>query len=147
MGKGSAKGWTYASEQWRIEPFFENDALDLKIAVKEIVDGEISEAYANGMSFSVGYEAVTEPGTPQTGDSSMMVLWIALSVVSGAGATYCTLSGADNSVQFHALKVPHTEKGKGAPCPRQARIKQKPWEHNTPKAFIGYYRPLGAICT
>ncbi len=87
MVKGSTKGWTYASEQWRIEPFFENDALDLKIAVKEIVDGEISEAYANGMSFSVGYEAVTEPETPQTGDSSMMVLWIALFVVSGAGAT------------------------------------------------------------
>ena len=87
MGKGSTKGWTYASEQWRIEPFFENDALDLKIAVKEIVDGEISEVYANGMSFAVGYEAVTEPGTPQTGDSSMMVLWIALFVVSGAGAT------------------------------------------------------------
>ena len=99
MGKGSTKGWTYASEQWRIEPFFENDALDLKIAVKEIVDGKISEEYANGMSFSVGYEAVsepdpTEPGTtepdpdsPQTGDNSMMVLWIALLVVSGAGAT------------------------------------------------------------
>ena len=44
MGKGSTKGWTYASEQWRIEPFFENDALDLKIAVPEIVDGAISEA-------------------------------------------------------------------------------------------------------
>ena len=87
MVKGSTKGWTYASEQWRIEPFFENDALDLKIAVKEIVDGKISEEYANGMSFSVGYEAVTEPETPQTGDSSMMVLWIALFVVSGAGAT------------------------------------------------------------
>ena len=87
MVKGSTKGWTYASEQWRIEPFFENDALDLKIAVKEIIDGEISEVYANGMSFSVGYEAVTEPETPQTGDSSMMVLWIALFVVSGAGAT------------------------------------------------------------
>ena len=39
------------------------------------------------MSFSVGYEAVTEPETPQTGDSSMMVLWIALFVASGAGAT------------------------------------------------------------
>ena len=85
MGKGSTKGWTYASEQWRIEPFFENDALDLKIAVKEIVDGEISEVYATGMSFAVGYEAVTEPGTPQTGDSSMMVLWIALLFASGFG--------------------------------------------------------------
>ena len=91
MGKGSTKGWTYASEQWRIEPFFENDALDLKIAAREIVDGEISEAYANGMSFSVGYEAVTEPETPQTGDSSMMVLWIALLFVSGAGVAGTTL--------------------------------------------------------
>ena len=87
MVKGSTKGWTYASEQWRIEPSFEHDALDLKIAAREIVDGEISEEYANGMSFSVGYKAVTEPETPQTGDSIMMVLWIALFVVSGAGAT------------------------------------------------------------
>ena len=87
MVKGTAKGWTYASEQWYVELFFKNDALDVGIAVKEIVDGEISETYANGMSFSLGYEAVTEPGTPQTGDNSMMVLWIALFVVSGAGAT------------------------------------------------------------
>ena len=85
MVKGSTKGWTYASEQWRIEPFFENDALDLKIAVKEIVDGEISEEYANGMSFSVSYEAVTEPGTPKTGDSSNMLLWAALLLAGGLG--------------------------------------------------------------
>ena len=91
MVKGSTKGWTYASEQWRIEPFFENDALDLKIAVKEIVDGEISEEYANGMSFSVSYEAVTEPETPQTGDSSMMALWIALLFVSGFGVVTTTV--------------------------------------------------------
>ena len=61
MVKGSTKGWTYASEQWRIEPFFQNDALDVGIGVKEIVDGEISEVYANGMSFSVSYKAVSEP--------------------------------------------------------------------------------------
>lgn len=107
MVKGSTKGWTYASEQWRIELFFENDALDFGIAVKEIVDGEISEAYANGMSFSVGYEAVTEPdptesGTtepskpadpqsPQTGDNSMMGLWIALLFVSGVGVVGTTI--------------------------------------------------------
>ena len=91
MVKGSTKGWTYASEQWRIEPFFENDALDLKIAVKEIVDGEISEEYANGMSFSVSYEAVTEPETPKTGDNSMMVLWIALLFVSGVGVVGTTI--------------------------------------------------------
>ena len=91
MVKGSTKGWTYASEQWRIEPFFENDALDLKIAVKEIVDGEISEEYANGMSFSVSYEAVTEPETPKTGDNSMMGLWIALLFVSGVGVVGTTI--------------------------------------------------------
>ena len=110
--KGSTKGWTYASEQWRIEPFFENDALDFGIAVKEIVDGEISEEYANGMSFAVSYEAVsepdptepgtTEPGTtepgkpadpqsPQTGDNSMMGLWIALLFVSGVGVVGTTI--------------------------------------------------------
>lgn len=102
MVKGSTKGWTYAAEQWYIEPFFENDALDLVITVKEIVDGEISEEYANGMSFAVSYEAVsepdpTEPGkpadpqTPQTGDNNMMGLWIALLFVSGAGVAAITI--------------------------------------------------------
>ena len=93
MVKGSTKGWTYAPEQWCVELFFENDALDVNIGVKEIVDGEISEVYANGMSFSVGYEAVTEPETPQTGDNSMMGLWIALLFVSGAGVAGTTIYG------------------------------------------------------
>ena len=119
MVKGSTKGWTYASEQWYVELFFMNDALDVGIAVKEIVDGEISEVYANGMSFSVSYEAVTEPGPsepgptdpaptdpaptepdkpgdtqePQTGDNSMMGLWIALLFVSGAGVVGTTVYG------------------------------------------------------
>ena len=93
MVKGSTKGWTYASEQWRIEPSFEHDALDLKIAAREIVDGEISEEYANGMSFSVGYKAVTEPETPQTGDNSMMVLWIALLFASGFGVVTTAVYG------------------------------------------------------
>lgn len=104
MVKGSTKGWTYASEQWRIELFFENDALDFGIAVKEIVDGEISEEYANGMSFAVSYEAVSEPDptepskpadpqSPQTGDNSMMGLWIALLFVSGAGVVGTTVYG------------------------------------------------------
>ena len=115
MVKGSTKGWTYASEQWRIEPFFENDALDLKIAVKEIVDGEISEEYANGMSFAVSYEAVSEPAptdpaptdptkpenpdSPQTGDNSMMGLWIALLFVSGFGVVATTVIGKKRSVR------------------------------------------------
>ena len=96
MVKGSTKGWTYASEQWYIELFFENDALDFGIAVKEIVDGEISEAYANGMSFAVSYEAVTDPNptdpqSPETGDNGMTGLWLALLLVSGAGAAATTI--------------------------------------------------------
>ena len=91
MVKGTAKGWTYASEQWYVMPIISEGTTDAAFYfgydVREIVDGEISEIPANGMSFTLGYEAVTEPGTPQTGDNSVMGLWIALLVVSGAGAT------------------------------------------------------------
>ena len=99
MVKGTAKGWTYASEQWYVMPIIFEGTTDAAFYfgydVREIVDGEISEIPANGMSFTLGYEAVTEPATepepdsetPKTGDNSMMVLWIALFVVSGAGAT------------------------------------------------------------
>ena len=91
MVKGTAKGWTYASEQWYVMPIIFEGTTDAAFYfgydVREIVDGEISEIPANGMSFTLGYEAVTEPGTPQTGDNSVMGLWIALLVVSGAGVT------------------------------------------------------------
>ena len=99
MVKGTAKGWTYASEQWYVMPIIFEGTTDAAFYfgydVREIVDGEISEIPANGMSFTLGYEAVTEPATepepdsetPKTGDNSMMVLWIALLVVSGVGAT------------------------------------------------------------
>ena len=91
MVKGTAKGWTYAAEQWYVTPVvyegLADAAFNIGYDVREIVDGEISEIPANGMSFSLGYEAVTEPGTPQTGDNSVMGLWTALLVVSGAGAT------------------------------------------------------------
>ena len=43
------------------------------------------------MSFSVSYEAVTEPETPKTGDNSMMGLWIALLFVSGVGVVGTTI--------------------------------------------------------
>ena len=99
MVKGTAKGWTYASEQWYVMPIIFEGTTDAAFYfgydVREIVDGEISEIPANGMSFTLGYEAVTEPATepepdsetPKTGDSSMTGLWIALLVVSGAGVT------------------------------------------------------------
>ena len=91
MVKGTAKGWTYAAEQWYVKPVvyegLADAAFNIGYDVREIVDGEISEIPANNMNFTVGYEAVTEPETPQTGDNSVMGLWIALLVVSGAGAT------------------------------------------------------------
>ena len=91
MVKGTAKGWTYAAEQWYVKPVvyegLADAAFNIGYDVREIVDGEISEIPANNMNFTVGYEAVTEPGTPQTGDNSVMGLWIAWPVVSGAGAT------------------------------------------------------------
>ena len=91
MVKGTTKGWTYASEQWYVTPVvyegLADAAFNIGYDVREIVDGEISEIPANNMNFTVGYKAVTEPGTPQTGDNSVMGLWIALLVVSGAGAT------------------------------------------------------------
>ena len=99
MVKGTAKGWTYASEQWYVMPIIFEGTTDAAFYfgydVREIVDGEISEIPANGMSFTLGYEAVTEPAaepepdseTPKTGDNSMTGLWIALFVVSGAGVT------------------------------------------------------------
>lgn len=111
MVKGTAKGWTYASEQWYVMPIIFEGTTDAAFYfgydVREIVDGEISEIPANGMSFTLGYEAVTgsdptepdptEPGkpadpqTPQTGDNSMMGLWIALLFVSGVGVVGTTI--------------------------------------------------------
>ena len=89
MVKGTAKGWTYASEQWYVMPIIFEGTTDAAFYfgydVREIVDGEISEIPANGMSFTLGYEAVTEPETPKTGDSSNMLLWAALLLAGGLG--------------------------------------------------------------
>ena len=89
MVKGSAKGWTYATEQWNVTPVIFEGTTDadfnIGFDVREIVDGVESEIPANGMSFSVSYEAVTEPGTPKTGDSSNMLLWAALLLAGGLG--------------------------------------------------------------
>ena len=89
MVKGSAKGWTYATEQWNVTPVIFEGTTDadfnIGFDVREIVDGVESEIPANGMSFSVSYEAVTEPGTPKTVDSSNMLLWAALLLAGGLG--------------------------------------------------------------
>ena len=89
MVKGSAKGWTYATEQWNVTPVIFEGTTDadfnIGFDVREIVDGVESEIPANGMSFSVSYEAVTEPETPKTGDSSNMLLWAALLLAGGLG--------------------------------------------------------------
>ncbi|MDD7285594.1 MAG: sortase B protein-sorting domain-containing protein, partial [Firmicutes bacterium] len=89
MVKGTAKGWTYATEQWNVTPviFDSTTTSDLSFGydVRQIIDGEISEVAANCMSFTLGYEAVTEPETPKTGDSSNMLLWAALLLAGGLG--------------------------------------------------------------
>lgn len=120
MIEGSTEGWTYASEQWHIDLYFLNDALDFTIGVMEIVDGDIYEGYDNLMSYNVGYEAVAEidpldpnptdptnpnqptqptqptktntsTKSPQTGADSMMWLCFALMLVSVTGFAGVTL--------------------------------------------------------
>lgn len=86
MAAGSTEGWTYAPEQWRVSLCL-NDAYDVdNIDVRQIVDGQISEEPANGMRFTVSYQAAAKPDpiNPGTGAGSMMGLWIAL-LVSGTG--------------------------------------------------------------
>ena len=88
MVKGTAKGWTYATEQWNVTPviFDSTTTSDLSFGydVRQIIDGEISEVAANCMSFTLGYEA-EKAQTPKTGDSSNMLLWAALLLAGGLG--------------------------------------------------------------
>ena len=103
--KGNAEGWTYDETKfyampmfadtytnvagWRFLKYDENAELDYNNPIEEI-------------SFTNSYNAkkpVTPPApqepeppkSPKTGDSSMMVLWIALLFVSGAALTGTTL--------------------------------------------------------
>ena len=70
---------------WRFLKYDENAELDYNSPIEEI-------------SFTNSYNAkkpvtppAPQPESPKTGDSSMMVLWIALLFVSGAALTGITL--------------------------------------------------------
>ena len=99
--KGNAEGWTYDETKfyavptfadtytnvagWRFLKYDENAELDYNNPIEEI-------------SFTNSYNAkkpvtppAPQPESPKTGDSSMMVLWIALLFVSGAALTGTTL--------------------------------------------------------
>ena len=99
--KGNAEGWTYDETKfyampmfadtytnvadWRFLKYDENAELDYNNPIEEI-------------SFTNSYNAkkpvtppTPQPGSPDTGDSSMTGLWIALLFVSGAALTGTTL--------------------------------------------------------
>lgn len=99
--KGNAEGWTYDETKfyaipmfadtytnvagWRFLKYDENAELDYNSPIEEI-------------SFTNSYNAkkpvtppTPQPGSPDTGDSSMTGLWIALLFVSGAALTGTTL--------------------------------------------------------
>ena len=99
--KGNAEGWTYDETKfyampmfadtytnvagWRFLKYDENAELDYNNPIEEI-------------SFTNSYNAkkpvtppAPQPGSPDTGDSSMTGLWIALLFVSGAALTGTTL--------------------------------------------------------
>ena len=100
--KGNAEGWTYDEMKfyaipwfvdshtnvasWRFLKFDENAELDYNNPIEEI-----------GFTNSYNAKKPVTPPTPQktespkTGDSNMMVLWIALLFVSGAAMTGTTL--------------------------------------------------------
>ena len=109
--KGNAEGWTYDETKfyampmfadtntnvasWRFLKYDENAELDYNSPIEEI-------------SFTNSYNAnkpatppAPQPGIPDTGDSSMMVLWIALLFVSGATLTGTTLYSRKKRVNNH----------------------------------------------
>lgn len=100
--KGNAEGWTYDETKfyaiptfadsysnvagWRFLKYDENAELDYNNPIEEI-------SFTNSYNAKkpVTPPAPQEPEPPKTGDSSMMVLWIALLFVSGAALTGTTL--------------------------------------------------------
>ena len=96
--KGSAEGWTYDETKFYAIPMFvdsytsvadwtfckydENEELDYNNPIEEI-------GFTNSYSAKkpVTPPAPQNPESPKTGDSSMMGLWVALLLVSGAAMT------------------------------------------------------------
>ena len=100
--KGNAEGWTYDETKFYAIPIFVDSHTNVASWRFLKFDENAEPDYNNPMaeiSFTNSYNAkkpVTpptpqQPEIPKTGDSNMMVLWIALLFVSGAAMTGTTL--------------------------------------------------------
>ena len=103
--KGNAEGWTYDENKfyatpvfadtytnvagWRFLKYDENAELDYNNPIEEI--GFTNSYNAKKPVVPPTPQEPEPPESPKTGDSSMMVLWIALLFVSGAALTGTTL--------------------------------------------------------
>lgn len=114
--KGTAEGWTYDEAVWFVQLHQEPavNALNYKVetlpdisfdCIKgKMVDGEFkadSNTPADKITFTNTYteNKAVEPSSPQTGDNSMMGLWIALLFVSGFGVVATTVISKKRSVR------------------------------------------------
>ena len=103
--KGNAEGWTYDETKfyampmfadtytnvagWRFLKYDENAEFDYNNPIEEI--GFTNSYNAKKPVTPPAPQEPEPPKSPKTGDSSMMVLWIALLFVSGAALTGTTL--------------------------------------------------------
>ena len=91
--KGNAKGWTYDETKFYAIPIYSDTYTNVGGWAFFKYDENAEFDYNNPIeeiSFTNSYNA-KKPDTPQTGDNSMMGLWVALLFVSGAALTGTTL--------------------------------------------------------
>ena len=113
--KGNAEGWTYDETKfyampmfadtytnvasWRFLKYDENAELDYNSPIEEI---SFTNSYnAKKPVTPPAPQPTPQPETPDTGDSSMTVLWIALLFVSGATLTGTTLYSRKKRANNH----------------------------------------------
>ena len=113
--KGNAEGWTYDETKfyaiptfadsysnvtgWRFLKYDENAELDYNNPIEEI---SFTNSYnAKKPVTPPAPQPTPQPETPDTGDSSMTVLWIALLFVSGATLMGTTLYSRKKRVNNH----------------------------------------------
>ena len=113
--KGNAEGWTYDETKfyampmfadtytnvasWRFLKYDENAELDYNSPIEEI---SFTNSYnAKKPVTPPAPQPTPQPETPDTGDSSMTVLWIALLFVSGATLMGTTLYSRKKRVNNH----------------------------------------------
>ena len=91
--KGNAKGWTYDETKFYAKPIYSDTYTNVGGWAFFKYDENAEFDHNNPIEeigFTNSYNA-KKPDTPQTGDNSMMGLWVALLFVSGAALTGTTL--------------------------------------------------------